>query len=56
MASFQPFATARAQGKAHSERAERAPDRTTLNVGVCSVRQWLGDGESYGRGRGGVAD
>ena len=43
-----------------SERAERAQDRTALHVGVCSVRQWPGDGESWidraGRGRGGVAE
>ena len=43
-----------------SERAEIAPGGTTLHVGVCSVRQWPGDGESWsdraGRGRGGVAE
>ena len=42
------------------ERAERAPDGTTLHVGVCSVRQWPGDGESWsgrtGRDQGGVAE
>ena len=41
------------------ERAKGAPDGTTLHVGVCSVRQLLGDGESWsdraGRDRGGVA-
>ena len=42
------------------ERAERAPDGTTLHVGVCSVRQWPGDGESWrdraGGSRGGMAE
>ena len=41
------------------ERAKGAPDGTTLHVGVCSVRQCPGDGESWsdraGRDRGGVA-
>ena len=43
-----------------SERAERAPGGTPLHVGVCSVRQWPSDGESWsdraGRERGGVAE
>ena len=42
------------------ERAEGAPDGTTFHVGVCSVRQWPNDGESWsnraGRGRGGMAE
>ena len=60
VASFQPFAAAKAQGKVYSEGAEGAPDGTTLHVGVCSVRQWPSDGESWsdraGRDRGGVAE
>ena len=46
VASFQPFAAAKAQGKAHSEAArgqKGAPDGTTIHVGVCSVRRWPSD-------------
>ena len=42
------------------ERAEGATDGTTLQVGVCSVRQWPSDGESWrdraGGSRGGMAE
>ena len=53
VASFQPFAAAKAQGKAYSEAARG-------RVGVCSVRHWPSDGESWsdraGRDRGGMAE
>ena len=48
------------RGGERAEGAEGAPDGTTLHVGACSVRQWPGDGESWGdragRDRGGVVE
>ena len=62
VASFQPFAAARAQGKAYNEAARGQKKHqmgTALHVSVRCVRQWPDDGNSWinrtGRGRDGVA-
>ena len=59
VASFQPFAPARAQGKAYNEAARRqtkTSSGTAFHVSVRGVRQWLDDGSNSwinrtGRGR-----
>ena len=61
VASLQSFAAAKAQAHSEAGRGQKWHQMgATLHVGVCSVRQWPGDGESWrdraGGSRGGMAE